>query len=168
MLGQSFVLYYLQQGPIMAARKKNLRQKSQVLVFWNCSNVLKASLDLVRRVIAGIHVTHHMQVIVVDIDDFDGVLVDEAMRNRPGDVDGFAEIDRAFEVSVVQLRGSNQRVEPGWVDIICNEFFDDPHVIAVLFIEEGHAAFGRAGSFQGSHDFVITWHVQSTCWCTCG
>ena len=167
-LSHSFVLNYLDQPTDYDRAQKNLRQKSQVLVTWNCSDWLKTSLYLVGCVVSGIRVTHHVQVIVVNIDDFDGVLIDEAMRNRPGDVGGFAEINCAFEVSVMQLCGSNQRVEPGWIDIVCNEFFDDSHVIAVLFIEEGDTTFGRAGSFQGSHDFVITWHVQGACWRTRG
>jgi hypothetical protein len=168
MLSHSFVLNYLDQRADYDRAQKNLRQKSQVLFAWNCSNLLKTSLYLVGCVISGIHIPHHVQVIVVNINDFDGVLIDEAMGNRPGDVGGFAEINCAFKVSVMQLCGSNQRVEPGWVDIVRNKFFDDSHVIAMLFIEEGDTTLGRAGSFQSSHDFVITWHVQGACWCTRG
>src|SRR5690606_18905024 len=79
---------------------------------------------------------------------FNHLAVVQGMRNRITDDRLFAAVDRTLIVSVVQLSRSDQRVEPRRIDVIRDLFLDDPHVIALLLIQERHTALHRPSTFQ--------------------
>jgi hypothetical protein len=62
---------------------------------------LVAPLEVGRH--AGVHRADHVEVVVVDVDHFLGVLIDQRVRHRPADADDLGVVDRALVVGVVQL-----------------------------------------------------------------
>ena len=60
------------------------------------------------RTWSAFHITHHVQVVVIDVNHLDRVLIFQQVRNRPPDKRPLGEVDRAFVVRVVLLRWSDQ------------------------------------------------------------
>ena len=76
-------------------------------------------LDLeVRRRAASVNIADHMQVVVIDIDDFYRILVRLRVRQRPTHTRRFGEVNRALVVSVMLLNGSDQRHDTNRIDVI--------------------------------------------------
>src|SRR5690606_32186744 len=105
-------------------------------------------------------VAYHMEVIMVDVDHFNHLAVVQGMRNRITDDRLLAAVDRALVVSVVQLSRSDQWVEPRRVDVVSDLFLDDPHVVALLLIQEWYAALNGACALQSLNHFVIARRIQ--------
>ncbi|MBI2480021.1 MAG: metallophosphoesterase [Planctomycetia bacterium] len=116
---------------------------------------------LVVRIHTRIDVAHHVEVIVVDVDDFNRVLVCQLMRNRPANIGDFREVDRAFVMSMMELSGSNGWDEPRRIDIVRDFLFDHPHVVPLLFVQVGQSAFDRPRSLQRSQHLVIARRIES-------
>ena len=62
---------------------------------------MKRALEVGRR--ARVDVAHHVEVVVVDIDDFARIFVDQRVRNRPADALDFGVVNRALVVGMVLL-----------------------------------------------------------------
>ena len=110
----------------------------------------------VRSAVSYIRIADHVEVVVVDINDFDAFLVIKGVRNRPA-VDGpLFEVDRALVVSVVKLCESDQWHESRLVHVVRNLAFDNADPVALLLVQKGNTATDGASSLQRMNDFVVT------------
>ena len=69
--------------------------------------------ELEVRVRPGIDGPDHVEVVVVDVDHFLRVFIDQRMRHRPADSSDLGVIDRALVVSVMELHGAQERHDAG-------------------------------------------------------
>ncbi len=107
-----------------------------------------------------VQIPDHVEVIMIDIDDFDFFGFFERVRNRPADTDPFVEVHDAFVASMVQLDGTDQRHNARRIDKVGDLFLDDADVVALDFLGERDATANRASLFERPHDFVIAWRVE--------
>jgi hypothetical protein len=59
-----------------------------------------------------------VEVIMIDINDFLAVLVNESVRNGPPNTFHFLKVNRALVISVMQLSRTNKWVVPRRINII--------------------------------------------------
>ncbi len=126
--------------------------------------MLKLILVLIRFVAAHIKVANHVEVIVVNIDNFFGVPVKECVWYRPANPTNILVIDRAAIVGVMLLSWSDERVMPRRIHVVSNFAFYDPNVVPIAFPQERYATFNGLGLFERDHDFVVTWGVERYGW----
>ena len=111
------------------------------------------------RVLAGIDIAAHMEVIVIDVQNFDRFLVRSRIRDRPADMGDLGEVHRAFVMSMVQLSWADGRNESRRVDIVADLLFHDSHSAPLGFMQQREATFDGSSSFQSPHDFVIAGRI---------
>ena len=87
-------------------------------------------------VLSKIDVANHMEVIVVDVDNFNRVVVDQSVWEGPADNASFGVIDCAFVVSVVQLSGSDKRNDSRRIDVVGDFFLDHGHIVSLNLVQE--------------------------------
>lgn len=129
---------------------------------------LVALPELIVRVQTRIDVADHVEVIVVDVDDFDGVFVLQLMRNRPANIGDFREVDRTLVVSMMELSGADGGDESRRIDVIGDLLFDDSHVVPLLFVQVGQSTFDRTCPLHRSQHFIIAGRVKSDGRPACG
>ena len=96
-----------------------------------------------------IDIADHVEVVVVDVDDFHGVFIFQGVRDRPTDNLLFGKVDRAFVMGMVQLSRSNQRNDSRRINVISNLFSDNRDIVTLRFVQERKAALNG------------TWHAQA-------
>jgi len=84
---------------------------------------------------AAIHISDHMQVVVIDVDNFDSILVFGRIWDGPADFGRLCEIDRALPVNMMKLSRTDQRIDPRRIDRIGDQLFDNPHITTLGFVE---------------------------------
>ena len=78
-------------------------------------------------------VTHHVEVVMVNVDNFDCFPIVKRVRYWISDRRSLVEVDRALVVSVVQLSRADQRIEPWRVNVIGDLLFDDANAVSLGF-----------------------------------
>ncbi len=91
--------------PLNARAKKHLASIAARQVLWLFQSLCVRNLEVSTR--TSVNVTHHVEVVVIDVDHFLRVLVNQRVWYWPTNASRFAVIDRALVVSVVQLRGAD-------------------------------------------------------------
>src|SRR4051812_37731849 len=124
-----------------------------------------AQLEL--RVAAGVDVSDHVQVVMVDVDDFFGLFIAKRVWHGPADAANVFVINRALVMSMVVLSGANERIHAWRVDVVSNLAFYDSHMVAIAFPHAGNTALDRVHFFEGTDDFVVTRWIQRD-WRTAG
>ena len=109
---------------------------------------------------AGIYVAHHVQVVVVDIDDFLAVLIHGGVGHGPADVSDLDKVDGAFEVDVVDLYGADQRHHAGRIDAVLDELADDADLVPLFLMAKRNSALNGPGLLQPPHDLVFRGRVK--------
>lgn len=84
----------------------------------------------VGNTVAILHVTDHVQVVMVNVEDFDRI-VSRGVRNGPTVAGNFFKIDTAFVVSMVLLRWSDEGIDARRIDIISDLFFRNLYVVTL-------------------------------------
>lgn len=98
-LGSSTDFYFNQ--PLLRNGLRSIQPQKMPLML---SGMLICAVQLTLVMIAGhshIDVTDHVEVVVVDVDDFDRILVLECVGNWPADNFSLSKVDRALVVDVV-------------------------------------------------------------------
>ena len=103
-------------------------------------------IDRLARIVpvrSSIDIPYDVQVVVVDVDDFDLFLIRKGVRIRPALSLDLAVVDRALVVCMVQLSGADERVEARWIDIVGDQRLHDANVVTLRFVEEWNSTFDR-------------------------
>jgi hypothetical protein len=122
--------------------------------------VLKLIFVLIIFVAAHIKVANHVEMVVVDIDNFFCVLVNKCVRYRPAHPTNVLIIDRAAIVGVMLLSGPNEWVMSRGIHVVSNFAFYDTDIVPIAFPQEWDTTFNGLGLFDRDHDFVVTWSVE--------
>ena len=96
-----------------------------------------------------------MEVVMIDIDDFNSLFVVKCIRNRPTVYGSFLEVDCAFVVCMVQLGESDERNEPWIINVVRHFFLDNANSVALFFIQQWNATTNRPSLFKSVNDFVV-------------
>ena len=83
-----------------------------------CLLDLASTFALELRVRTGVDVADHVQVVMVDVDDFFGLFVPQRVRHGPADAANVFVVDRAFVVSVMLLRRADERIHARRIDVV--------------------------------------------------
>ena len=144
------------------AKKKTPALPAGVVVGPSCEhpNGVQAKARLQIRGGVGIDVANHVEVVVVNVDHFDRFPIFQSVGHGVPDDGFFVKVNRALVVSVVQLCWSNQRIEPGRVDVIRDFLFDDANVVSLLFPKQWDTTFDGPRCFESVHHFVIAWRIE--------
>ena len=110
---------------------------------------------IMRAAFAKVHVSNHVEVVVIDVDHFDGVFVNQGVWERPANDFSFREVGCNLEVHVVQLSWSKQRIDSWWIDVISDLFFYETQVVALLFVQEWNTTLNTSCSFESPPAFVV-------------
>ena len=105
-------------------------------------------------------IASHVEVVVVNVDDFYRIFVDRCMRRWPADDLLFGVVDRALVVCVVQLGWTNQRIHTWWIDVVSDRLLDHLHVVALNLVKERKATLNRIGSLKRPPDFVVAGRIK--------
>ena len=103
----------------------------------------------------GIGITAHVEVVMVDVDDFHTFFIFQGVWNWPTVDRTLFEVNGALVVSMVQLSEPNQRNEPWIVNVVSNLLFDDADLVPLLFVEQGNSTADRTSTLESVDDFVI-------------
>lgn len=112
--------------------------------------------------------TSHVEVVMVDVNDFCCIFVDQSVWERPPNDLTFCEIDRAFVVNVVQLNRADQWDHTRRIDVISYSFFDHRHVVTLRFVQKRNTALDGSSAFESPPDFVVARRIHVGRWPTCG
>ena len=134
----------------------------------SASPLSAASRGLVRARRTSVRITNHMEVVMVNVENFYTLFVVKSIRYRPSVDRPLFEVDCAFVVCVMQLSEADQRNEPRIVDVVRNLFLDDSNSIALLFKQQRDSATDRPSLFKSMDNFIVTRWIDSCDWSTCG
>ena len=126
-------------------------------VVWKCNQMFRLIVGIV---LAQINVADHVEVVVVDVDNFDRVLINQRVGERPTDNLSFGVVNRALVVSMVQLSRSDQGNNSWRIDVVRDLFLDHRHVVSLDFVHKWQSTLHFVGSFHRPPDFVVTGLIQ--------
>ena len=116
---------------------------------------------VVRVVFAKVRIAGHVEVVVVNVDDFNRVLINKCVRRWVANDLAIRVVDRALVVSVTQLSWTDQRINSWRIDVVSDLLFDDLNVVPLMLIQEWYATLNRISPLESTHDFVIARRIQS-------
>ena len=114
-----------------------------------------------RVVLAKIDIANHVEVVVVDVEDFDGILIHQGVWERPAHDFSLCVVDSTLVVSVVKLSRTDQRNHARRINVVSDLLFNDRDVVSLSLVQERNAALYSVGSLHSPPDFVIAWRIQS-------
>jgi hypothetical protein len=117
---------------------------------------------LVRTRSPGIRITTHVEVIMVNVDDFYTLVVFERIWNRPSVDRAFFEVHGALVVCMVQLSEADQGDESWIVDVVGDLFFHDPYFVPLLLMQEWNTTADWASTLQSVDHFVVARWIDSS------
>ena len=107
-----------------------------------------------------IDIAHHVEVVVIDVNDFLDFLVHKRVWEGPADNSSLGEVNLAAVMRVVQLSRTDQRHDARRINIVGDLLFDDANVVALRLVQEREASLDRSSSLQGPPYFVVRRRIQ--------
>lgn len=118
-------------------------------------------IALVSRSWARVNIPNHVQVVVIDVDNFDFFWFVECVWDWPTYTSLLIKVDDALVVGMVELSRANEWIDSWGIDVVSDLFLDDANVVTLCLFEEWHPAANWSSFLERSHDFVIARCVES-------